>query len=103
MKDSNIKLGEAFNGMPGLEKIIDMLNEELDARYNLLNNSDFVDYPKEQFWINSEDTLVMRFRADCEMGIGARLAKFVDRAEADEFDAIYDGASDSYITRFWWD
>lgn len=94
---AEMKLDEAFNGMPGREAVYKSLSQN-----DLWGNAAVVDTDKA-YWVNKEDTLVIAIginqRPDTVLGV----AKFVHECAPDEFDYQYDGNTDQYVCRFWWD
>ena len=104
---AEVKLGEAFNNMPGRETIENILLHYLGQ--NGISKYEAVNLPEKNFWTNEEDTLVIaidneevwRFGADASMQFAINLACFKDECKADEFHAVRKGSKT--IMRFWWD
>lgn len=98
---SEVKL-EEFNNCLGKDKIKKLLDD------NLGNKFEVVDTDKE-YWINNEDTLVIRingaevwrFGEDCISKMITGIGELVWLLNCDEFHT--EKAGRSTIIRFWWD
>ncbi len=104
IEKTEIKLGEAFNEMPGGDEVRSALQKLLG------NNWETVDVEGKDFWENADDTLIFmidagdlyRFGAGEIMRVIEGMGAFSRECGADEFQTIHKGSS-KLICRFWWD
>lgn len=94
---ADMQLGAAFNNMPGREAVYKSLSQN-----DVWGNATVVDTDKS-YWANKADTLVIAIGINTRPGTVLGVAKFVSECLPDEFDYQYDGATDQYVCRFWWD
>ena len=108
IKESEIKLDEQFNNMPGKETVENLLVHYLGQ--NGVSKYKIVDITEGQrYWENKLDTLVIEINpeetyksgAERVMEFAINLACFVKEIQCDEFQKIENGRTT--ILRFWWD
>lgn len=96
VKKVEMKLGEEFNNMPGVEQIEKMI------RSSDLESAEIVDTDQD-FWKNDPATLVLAISANSMSHIGLEVGKLAVDSNADEFDYKFDNATKQWICRLWWD
>lgn len=90
-----MKLGEAFNEMPGVDAIKEML-EQGDLAKTIVDTDN-------AYWANEEDTLVIAISANSMSGAGLAVGRFAKDCGSDEFDYQFDNTTKQWVCRFWWD
>jgi hypothetical protein len=95
IKQSELKIKEAFNNCPSGEQI----KRDLDNSVTYYSFVD-LDVKEYQFWQNEPDTLVILISKDNTRRI-LEVAKFALDWDADELHYIID--NNRIIIRMWWD